>query len=55
MQAAPPLGALLCSALLTSFGVPITILTLTLIIAVPGMIGLAHPALTQENTVAPAV
>lgn len=52
MQAAPPLGALLCSTLLTGFGVPITILVLAIIIAIPGMIGIIHPALSHENTVA---
>lgn len=54
MQAAPPLGALLCSNLLTGFGVPATILALAFIIAIPGMIGIIHPALAHENTVATA-
>ena len=54
MQAAPPLGALLCSTLLTGYGVPTTILALAIIIAIPGMIGIVHPALSHENTVSAA-
>lgn len=52
MQAAPPLGALLCSHLLTGFGVQVTILALAIIIAIPGLIGIIHPALSHENTIA---
>lgn len=53
MQAAPPLGGLLGSALLTGFGVQSTILVLAMIVAIPGMIGIVHPALAHENTSAP--
>ncbi len=54
MQAAPPLGGLLGSLLLANYGVQPTILTLALIIAVPGVIGILHPALAHENTLAEA-
>lgn len=53
MQAAPPLGGLLATSLLTDFGVQATILALAFIVAIPGVIGLAHPALAHENTIAP--
>ncbi len=55
MQAAPPLGALLCSHLLAGFGVSATIVALAFIIAIPGLIGIVHPALAHENTVTPAL
>lgn len=51
MQAAPPLGALLCSHLLVGFGVTATIVALAFIIAIPGLIGIVHPALAHENTI----
>jgi MFS family permease len=53
MQAAPPLGGLLGSFLLTGYGVPPTVLALALIVAIPGVIGLAHPALSHQHTIAP--
>jgi MFS family permease len=52
MQAAPPLGGLLGSMLLTNYGVRSTIFALALIVVIPGIIGIVHPALAHENTVA---
>ena len=55
MQAAPPLGGMLGASLLTGSGVPTTVLALATLIALPGVIGLAHPALDHQHTVAPAL
>jgi hypothetical protein len=42
------------ASLLTGFGVQSTILVLAMVVAVPGVIGLAHPALSHQSTTAPA-
>jgi MFS family permease len=55
MQAAPPLGGMMAASLLTGFGVQSTVLVLALIVAIPGMIGLAHPALSHQHTIVPAL
>lgn len=40
---------------MAGFGVPAAILSLLLIVAIPGMIDMAHPALLHEKTIATAL
>jgi MFS family permease len=53
MQSAPPVGGMLGTALLTGFSIPITVLAIVLFIGIPGAVGLVHPALAHQQTVAP--
>lgn len=55
MQSTPPVGGMLGTALLTGFGLPLTILAIVLIIGIPGAVGLMHPALAHSQTVAPTM
>lgn len=52
MQSALPLGGALGTTLLTNADIPITILIMALVIAIPGAIGLIHPALDHRHTIA---
>jgi predicted MFS family arabinose efflux permease len=51
MQSAPPIGAIIGAGVLTSAGIPATILIVALTIAIPGAIGLVHPALSHKETI----
>ncbi len=52
MQSAPPLGGMLGALLVANAGIPTTILAMVLFIAIPGALGLWHPALEHQETVA---
>jgi hypothetical protein len=47
MQSTPPIGGILAGFLLAGVSVPLTVVTVAVIVTVPGLIGLFHRSLAE--------
>jgi MFS family permease len=55
MNTTPPIGGLLAGTMLAADNLTFVVVTMALVVAIPGAIGLAHPALGRGPTAEPAV